>query len=302
MRTGRPFLLTEHGIYTRERRIDIAQADWIYSEAKDTPVVTHRTNEFFKEWWMTLFSFLSRLAYERADEIVSLYEGNRRQQVIEGAPAHKTRVISNGIVFDPHAVSSRHAPRGKNIGLMGRVVPIKDIKTFIDICRELIRTDDEYRFFVMGPLDEDPAYFDECREIVALCGLDDRLTFTGKVRADEWYPKLDLLVLTSISEGQPLVILEGYAHGLPCAATDVGACREMICGSTRDDRLLGASGEIIPLREPTESARIIHALMSDHERYARCSHAATERLRAYYHADEMFAAYRKRYAFLTEVC
>ena len=42
------------------------------------------------------------------------------------------------------------------------------------------------------------------------------------------YPRIDVLVLTSISEGLPLVILEAAAAGVPLVSTDVGACRELL--------------------------------------------------------------------------
>ena len=55
----------------------------------------------------------------------------------------------------------------------------------------------------------------------------------------EYYRKIDLLVLTSISEAQPLVILEANCAGIPVVASDVGSCRELIEGRTHNDRLIG---------------------------------------------------------------
>ena len=70
----RPFVLTEHGIYTRERKIDISQAEWIYSETAAEIKVVEGT-DFFKDWWKTLFSAFSLLAYDSADRIITLYGG-----------------------------------------------------------------------------------------------------------------------------------------------------------------------------------------------------------------------------------
>jgi glycosyltransferase involved in cell wall biosynthesis len=63
-----------------------------------------------------------------------------------------------------------------------------------------------------------------------------------------------LLVLSSISEALPLVILEGYAAGVPCVSTDVGSCRQLVEGLGPIDRSIGASGEIVGIANPTELA------------------------------------------------
>jgi glycosyltransferase involved in cell wall biosynthesis len=44
-------------------------------------------------------------------------------------------------------------------------------------------------------------------------------------------PKIGLVVLSSISEALPLVLLEGFAAGVPAVATDVGSCRQLIYGA-----------------------------------------------------------------------
>ena len=54
------------------------------------------------------------------------------------------------------------------------------------------------------------------------------VVFTGRVNVTEYLGGLDFTILTSISEGQPLTILEGYAAKLPAIATDVGNCRGLI--------------------------------------------------------------------------
>ena len=59
------------------------------------------------------------------------------------------------------------------------------------------------------------------------------------------------LALTSISEAQPLVILEAGAAGVPTVATDVGACREMIEGPQSEVPPLGPGGAIVGLLIPS---------------------------------------------------
>src|SRR3546814_18617729 len=89
---------------------------------------------------------------------------------------------------------------------------------------------------ILGPFDEDPGYCQECRDLVAMLGLGETVKFMGQVKLDDWLGRIDAIVLTSISEAQPLVILEAGAAGVPTVATDVGACREMILGPPDESR------------------------------------------------------------------
>ncbi|MFR7798548.1 MAG: glycosyltransferase [Collinsella sp.] len=57
------------------------------------------------------------------------------------------------------------------------------------------------------------------------------LIFTGRVNVVEYMEKLDFTILTSISEGQPLSVLESLAARRPCVTTEVGCCRELLEGA-----------------------------------------------------------------------
>lgn len=61
------------------------------------------------------------------------------------------------------------------------------------------------------------------------------LIFTGRVNVVEYMEKLDFTILTSISEGQPLSVLESLAARRPCVTTEVGCCRELLEGAPGDD-------------------------------------------------------------------
>ena len=86
--------------------------------------------------------------------------------------------------------------------------------------------------------------------LAATLGIAERVEFTGRVDVKQIYPRIDVLVLTSISEGLPLVILEAAAAGIPVVSTDVGACRELLEGSQPADRAIGPSGLVTGLADP----------------------------------------------------
>ena len=181
------------------------------------------------------------------------------------------------------------------LGLLGRVVPIKDVRTFIRAMRTVCDELPEAEGWIVGPTDEDEAYGRECEELVRSLGLSGRVKFLGFQKPDEILPKLGLLVLTSISEALPLVILEAYASGLPVVTTDVGACRELVEGRTRDDRALGVAGAVTPIAAPEETAQAALALLRDPERWHQAQVAAIARVECFYTQAQMIGAYRELY-------
>lgn len=81
----------------------------------------------------------------------------------------------------------------------------------------------------MGGVD-DEEYARECYALVEQLELKN-LIFTGRVNVVEYMQKLDFTILTSISEGQPLSVLESLAARRPCVTTEVGCCRELLEGA-----------------------------------------------------------------------
>jgi glycosyltransferase involved in cell wall biosynthesis len=149
---------------------------------------------------------------------------------------------------------------------------------------------------VLGPTDEDPHYFAECQALVSHLGLQGCFTFAGRVSITDYLPRLDAVVLTSISEAQPLVILEAGAAGVPSVVSDVGACREMIYGDRREREALGAAGEVTPLANPTATAQALARLLTDRAYWERASRAIRQRVRQYYNKPALDLAYRDLYA------
>lgn len=295
-RRGRPMLLTEHGIYARERRIEIDQAEWIYVQ-RQAPMTLAAGPGFLKELWARLFERLSRITYANADRIVTIFEGNRQAQIRDGADPTKTLVIPNGIDMAPLAALPRveAGPGEFRIGFVGRVVPIKDVKTFIRAVKIVSGTLPGAHAVIAGPGDEDPEYLEECRTLAATLGVADRVEFTGRIDVKRIYPRIDVLVLTSISEGLPLVILEAAAAGIPVVSTDVGACRELLEGRLPADRAIGASGLVTGLADPAATARAILSLAGDRGLREEMGRAGQTRVRAHYQETDLIRRYREIY-------
>ncbi len=296
-RKGLPLLLSEHGIYTKERKIDLAQADWI-SDARETFGGTLDDDvSYIRRLWIRFFEGLGRMAYDSAETIVALYEGNRQRQIADGADPARCRIIPNGIDVQRFLPvrETRPATPPPILGLIGRVVPIKDIKTFIRAMRGVCNAIPSAEGWIIGPEDEDPEYARECRNLVTSLGLEGKVKFLGFRKVEEILAQIGLLVLTSISEALPLVILEGFAAGVPALATEVGACAELIEGNGDEDRAIGTAGAVVPIANPDETAAAAIALLDDPQRWQAASRAAITRVERYYDQRRMFDEYRQLY-------
>jgi len=308
-RTGRPLMVTEHGIYARERDMELARADWIRDEAggvsEPRSTWAPRVSPL-RRLWSSFFKALSRIAYVQARHIITLSDVNRNKQIADGAPPEKIEIVPNGVALHGSLPEKRDredvvAPpaRRLRVGFVGRVVPIKDLVTFVRACDIALGVVDvEAR--VIGPSDEDPSYAARCRQLVGRLGRTSHIQFVGPMPPAQIYGDLDLVVLTSFSEGQPLVILEAYAWGVPVVATDVGACREMIEGRGEDDRHIGPSGFVTRVAAPKETAAAIIKLARDVRLRWRMGAAGHARVTAFYQRGDMLARYRALYRSLIE--
>jgi glycosyltransferase involved in cell wall biosynthesis len=293
--TGKPVFVTEHGIYTNERRIEVTAADWLEATASKALTID-KPHRDLRDMWIDSINNFSRLCYQASDRIITLFAGNQKSQIEDGAEQAKMQIIPNGVDIRRFSGLKHRRQATPTIGLIGRVVPIKDVKTFIRAVGLLRQSAPDLKAYIIGPTDEDHDYYLECINLVQLLGLDQTITFTGQAKVDEYIPLLDVLVLTSISEAQPLVILEAGAAGIPIVATDVGACREIIEGAVGEEPQLGLAGVVTPLASPASTADAIFSLLSDNELYEAASRTISSRVATYYNESIQQQAYRNLYA------
>ncbi|KDR93800.1 Glycosyltransferase involved in cell wall bisynthesis [Peptoclostridium litorale DSM 5388] len=277
-KTSKPFVLTEHGIYAREREEEILKASWI--------------DEDYRKMWIDFFYFISTCAYENADSIVSLFERSRFVQIQLGAQIEKTMVVPNGIDIQNLNIDHKKVHEN-NIGAILRVVPIKDVKTLVRAFKIVKSSIYDAKLYLIGPYDEDREYHDEVVQLIKNLELEADVYITGSVDIKEYMEKLDVLVLTSISEGQPLVMLEGMACKRPFVSTDVGACREIVEGAG-DDKL-GKCGIITPPVSPMETASGIIDILKDREAAMAMGETGRKRVEKHYTREQLIERYVQLY-------
>ncbi|WP_341322821.1 GT4 family glycosyltransferase PelF [Solibacillus sp. FSL H8-0523] len=275
----KPLLLTEHGIYSREREEEIIKANWVHG--------------YFKDLWINYFYTLSSAIYSLADEVITLFDRNMQIQIELGCDPQKIRVIPNGVDVADFASISRTLPEDKiRIGAIVRVVPIKDIKMMLQMFALVERKLPNVELHIMGPFEEDLEYYEECLQLAETLHIKNAY-FTGMVQIKDYLGNLDLLVLTSISEGQPLAILEGFACAIPFVCTNVGGCRELIEG-TND--VFGPAGAIVPVMHYEEMAGQVIKLCEDGNLRKTYGQNGYERVAHLYTRSSFINSYKAIYA------
>ena len=133
--------------------------------------------------------------------------------------------------------------------------------------------------------------FRSCFELVRIMGVSD-VVFTGKIAAREYYGRMDMTLLTSISEGQPLTILESFAAKKPVIATDVGNCRGLILGE-KDD--FGAAGIVTRIMNVQEIQQAIVSLAHNTQLRLQMGENGYKRVKTGYQFQYMQDEYKKIY-------
>jgi glycosyltransferase involved in cell wall biosynthesis len=198
--------------------------------------------------WLSSLSFkLERFLSGFVDLFLANSKTGGQFQVARGFPEERMLVVPNGIdvqSFRPDADARKRIRKEWGvaeceilIGLVARFDPVKDHPTFL---RAVARsTGDNVRFVCIGWGPD--AYQAELRRMAHGFGVDNRIIWAG-ARGDmpEVYNGLDLLTLSSISEGFPNVVAEAMSCGTPCVVTDVGDSAWIV----------GDTGIVVPSKAP----------------------------------------------------
>ena len=233
-----PSIITEHGIYVQEREMELTSVSWL-------------DEYYLVQMWLDFFKSLTYWEYQTVSSLITLYYGNKALQIEYSAPEEKIKVIPNGINIERFVPcrKERLTSWPAKIGIVARIDPVKDIKTFIAMAKIVSGAIPEVQFYCIGPTDEDPAYYEDCKLLVNSFHLNDKFHFTGRQDVHKYYSFLDVLLLTSIREAQPLVLLEGFCSGVPAVATKVGNVPELL---DYDERFLAPSKDAEKLAEGVE--------------------------------------------------
>jgi glycosyltransferase involved in cell wall biosynthesis len=174
-------------------------------------------------------------------------------------------------------------PEGSAVGIVGRLVPIKGHEVFLEAARRVAERRADVTFVVVGDGELRATLEDRARRALGA-----RVRFTGWVAAlPELYAALDVVALSSLNEGTPVVLIEAAAAGLPVVATDVGGVRDVVVD--------GGTGYLVASGDAVALAERIDDLLGDRERARAIGAEARRRVRAAFSptttADAIAAVY-----------
>jgi glycosyltransferase involved in cell wall biosynthesis len=205
---------------------------------QENTVVSRRSFNYGGESLDAFKKVADRFVYRGAGAVVCNSEALLGDLVGEYGSGIKTVVIPNGI--EPITLPEKPdieatklhlgIPVGKKVvGTVGRLVPVKNHRLFLDVAREVLKAVPDAMFVVIGdgPMEND------LRDCAKHHNISDRVLFTG-FRSDVMtlVSAFDLFLLTSRSdngkgEGFPNVVMEAMMCGVPCIVSDVGGTREL---------------------------------------------------------------------------
>lgn len=176
------------------------------------------------------------------DTIITLSNSLKQELIFWNvAKAEKITVIPLGFELENFLeIKSADNNSISNIGIIGRLTPIKNHYLFLDAAQRFIKDNPnkETMFYIIGD--------GELRE--SLQGYADKLRINSRVCFLGWqrnlqhiYSQLDVVTLTSLNEGTPVSLIEAMASGRPVVATDVGGVKDLL-GNEIEDTITSEEG------------------------------------------------------------
>lgn len=192
-----------------------------------------------------------------AAAVIAVSESLRRALINLGVDGSKVVTLRNGVDLDVFGLNDPVASR-RRLGLpparllasVGNLVPEKDQALAI---RSLLELPD-YHLAIVG----EGELRGDLEALTRRLHLSERVHFLTPMPQHELaslYSSADALLLTSLREGWPNVVLESLACGTPVVATDVGAVREILT--------VDGVGRIVQQRDPAAIAAAVRELLSD---------------------------------------
>ena len=199
-----------------------------------------------------LSSWLGRVVFRyftrAVDGFAAITAGFAREMAVL-APGKPAPVLRDPLYLRPGA-QTHAAPQGKfNILWAGRLEPQKDVGLAL---RTFAALKQDAHFTLLG----DGALRDKTDAMIARLGLGARVTRTGYVPSiDPFLAQADVFLMTSLYEGQPAVIGEALAHGVPVVSTN--------CSSLLHELMtIPEAGKIVATRDPADLSAALSAVLS----------------------------------------
>ena len=226
----------------------------------------HVFHSYFGFFRTNFFLWLERLLAKLTDVIITVGE-QQRQEIISYKIAEPEKIISVplglnltpfiGDDADPNELSSELGinPDILLVGIVARLVPIKNHECFLHAARLVLKRFDKVRFLIIGDGELRGELELKARDLQ----IESRVIFMGfQHNLRKIYAGLDVVTLSSFNEGLPVALIEAMSAGKPVISTNVGGVRDLI--------LDGYNGLLVPSNDQQALAEAILYLLNKPER------------------------------------
>jgi glycosyltransferase involved in cell wall biosynthesis len=242
----------------------------------------HAFKGYFSRPTTLIFLMIERILARFTSRIVAISPSQLKEltEKYHVASAGRFQVVRLGFELESffrlrRDVELKHrlgvAEEGILIGVVGRLVPIKNLAVALNIIKELAAKDKRFHLCFIGDGPERSAL----AALRQTLNIEPHVHFTGWMRnMMEVYAGIDLLLLTSLNEGTPVTIIEAMAADIPVISSRVGGIPDLITE--------GVSGFMFDLNEETAAVEKIRQLVEQKELRERITHNAREFVRENY--------------------
>jgi len=241
----------------------------------------HVLHGYFGPVKTRMFLWLERMTAHLSDRLITISPRLKDELVhtFRIAQEDKFSVVPLGLELTPFADMPRHSGAFRRrfgisdsaplIGIVGRIVPIKNHRLFLEAAHQVKRNLPDAHFVIVGD--------GELRETIERQALDmglaSSITFTGFLRdLKPVYSDMDVLVISSDNEGTPVSIIEALAAGVQVVSTAVGGVPDLLRHgrygilTPPGDADALADGIVKALRQPVnERTAIRQAIVADYD-------------------------------------
>lgn len=195
----------------------------------------HIFDGYFGRFKTRVFILIEQLLALFSSKIIAVSESVKKELISLGIGNNdKIGIIPLGFELDKFLKIPLKSNPVINIGIVGRLVPIKNHRLFLEVATKVSKDNpgSEFRFKIIG----DGELRDELEEYAHKLNIHTEVDFLGWQRDMVGvYSDLDIVVLTSINEGTPVSLIEAMASGRVVVATDVGGVKDILGNETAAD-------------------------------------------------------------------
>jgi len=260
----------------------------------------HVFHSYFGKAKTSFYKNIERYLAKKSDKIIAISEIQKNELTLEHkiCDSNKVSVIPLGFdlsKFQENIVEKRKTFREKYkvsddevaIGIIGRLVPIKNHKFFIDVASKVLnQSSKKVRFFIIGDGEEK-------HNLQQLCSVKNitftewdlaqditSITFTSWIKDIDWANAgLDIITLTSLNEGTPVSLIEAQASNKPIVTTNCGGVKNVV----KDNE----TGFITEVNDTSNFVLFLSKLINDDKLRTRMGSKGWEHVRKKYSYERL---------------